>query len=351
MHKNKYKLFLIRLLLIYILHLVIKWGDETFHDFGEFTTRGIFFSVYIISLWMLALYILDFLKKKLLSLRRSVTLYISFYLIFGYIFALLTNIGYRYIDTHFYGTDWGDIGYFNPTLIFGILAIFLSIVGFYEYFQTEIRSKQRQLLNQKLEKENAVAHYKLLKAQIEPHFLFNSLSVLNSLVYIDQDIASDFIFRLSKILRYSIEQNDRTFVSLKEEINYIDNYIFLMENRFVKSIYMQNEIEAQLFETAVLPPSSIQVLLENAIKHNSFNENNPLLISLKNDSEYLYVENTLRPKTPNEKSTGTGIFNLSQRFQHLCAKDIIVTTEESLFRVALPIILKNRIHESAYIRG
>lgn len=335
--------FFARLLLIYGLHLIIKWGDETFHHFFAFTRRGIYFSLFVISLWMLCLYLLDFLKKKWFSPRKQPVVYLLFCLGYGYIFALITNVVYRYADVHYFGTDWGGIGYFNPILILGILVLFISALSFYEYFQTELAAKENQLLAEKLKKENAIAHYKLLKAQIEPHFLFNSLSVLSSLVYKDADLASDFILRLSRILRFSIERNDRMAVDLIEELDFANNYFFLIRTRFGDAVKLTNHLTIK--ESVILPPGTLQVLMENSIKHNSHNKDHPLEIRLYNDEGFIYVSNNLNPgKTPYE-STGVGLTNLSKRFHLLCRQHIDHGVVAGDFVVKLPIIFKNNNHE------
>nr|WP_247716517.1 histidine kinase [Sinomicrobium weinanense] len=220
----------------------------------------------------------------------------------------------------------------------------MSALSFYEYFQTELTVKENQLLAEKLKKENAIAHYKLLKAQIEPHFLFNSLSVLSSLVYKDADLASDFILKLSRILRFSIDRNDQMYVSLEEELDFVNNYFFLIHTRFGDAIRLTNHLEIR--EHVIVPPGTLQVLTENSIKHNSHNKTHPLEIRLYNDQDFIYVSNNLNPGKPSHASTGVGLINLSKRFYLLCGKNIDYGVVAGDFVVKLPIIFKNNSDEN-----
>ncbi|MGS2738658.1 sensor histidine kinase [Sinomicrobium sp. M5D2P17] len=337
-------IFFARLLLIYGLHLIIKWGDETFHHFFDFTRRGIYFSVFVISLWMLCLYLLDYIKNKWFTPRKKPFPYLFFCIVYGYVFALITNVVYRYTDIHHFGTDWGDIGYFNPVLIFGILILFISALSFYEYFQTELAVKENQLLTEKLKKENAITHYKLLKAQIEPHFLFNSLSVLSSLVHKDADLASDFILKLSRMLRFSIDRNDRMYVFIDEEINFMKDYFFLIQTRFGNSVSLKDDLRLTGRQDIILPPGTLQTLMENAIKHNGYSPEKPLEVRIYNDEKSIYISNNTIPKEHSYESTGIGLTNLSKRFHLLCRQDIGFGMVEENFIVRLPIIFKNTDH-------
>lgn len=350
-YKKKIKIFLSRFLLVYTFHLIIKWGDHTFNHFFDFTWRGILFSVYIIFLWMFALYLLDYLKLKLFSVEKSKLVYFGFHILYGYFFALLTNLGYRYVDTRLFNNDWKDIGYFNPSLVFGLLCIYLATLGFYEYFQIDLNSKDNLLARERLKKENAVANYKLLKTQIQPHFLFNSLGVLSSLVNRDTHLASDFITKLSKMLRYMTEQGDQMYVTLEEEVEFTNNYLFLMKNRFDQSIIFINRIDRRFYEECIVPPSSLQTLVENAIKHNILSSTTPLIIEFSNDSQLIYVKNPLNLKRVREPATGIGLTNLSKRFELLIGTTIEVNVSDNHFCVSFPIISKDQLHESTYFRG
>lgn len=338
---NKKQIFFIRLLVIYLWHLVFKWGDETFYEFTDFTFRGIVFSVFSIGLWMFAIYLLDVIKSKFLKVNNLIV-YLVFHLLYGYVFALITNVIYKYVDNNYFGTDWGDIGYWNPTLTMGVTLIFISNVGLYEYFLSDIKSKEVQIKAEKLEKENAIANYKLLKAQIEPHFLFNSLSVLSSLVHKDPYLAEEFILKLSKLMRFAVEQTDKIAVSLEDDMNFAMNYFFLIRTRFGEAVQIENKIVLDQ-KKYVLPPHSLQLLIENAIQHTKFSVEQPLTIHLFNDEKFLYISNNFSPKDKSERSTGIGLKNLSKRINHLEAGEIYFEVAGGQFKVKIPLIINNSL--------
>ncbi|SMC80359.1 sensor histidine kinase [Moheibacter sediminis] len=337
---KKLRTFFIRLLVIYLWHLMIKWGDETFHDFFDFTTRGILLSFFVIALWMSAVYLLDFIKKLKWFPHKKLIPYILFHIGYGYFFALVTNVVYRYVDTTYYKSDWGDIGYFNPTLTLALTLIFITNVGLYEYFKSDIAAKENEIVAEKLKRENAIAHYKLLKAQIEPHFLFNSLSVLSSLVHKDPYLAEEFILKLSKLMRFAVEQNDKIYVTLEDEMNFAMNYFFLIKTRFGSAIKIVNEISVDS-EKYILPPYSLQLLIENTIQHTRFSIENPLIIHLFNDVQFMYISNNFSPKEKPESSTGIGLDNLSKRISHLGGEEIHFEINDGQFKVKIPLILNN----------
>lgn len=264
--------------------------------------------------------------------------YLLFHIIYGYIFALTTNVVYRFVDTHYFHTDWGDNSNFNPTLTLALTMIFVTNVGFYEYFKSDITSKETQIKAEKLQKENAIANYKLLKAKIEPHFLFNSLSVLSSIVHKDPYLAEEFILKLSKLMRFAIEQTDKISVTLEDELSFSMNYFFLIKTRFGEAVKIQNDILAET-DKYVLPPYSLQILFENAVQHTKFSIENPLLIHLYNDDEFIYVENNFNQRENPEQSTGIGLDNLTRRIMHLSNKEIQFKISDKSFQVKIPLIL------------
>lgn len=333
---NPYQKFFLRLALVYLWHLVFKWGDETFHNFTAFTFRGVLFSTFSIGLWVFALYLLDFIKMKFLK-TKNLIVYLLFHILYGYGFALITNVVYKYVDNHYFGTDWGEIGYWNPTLTVGVTLIFISNIGLYEYFLSDIQAKESQIKAEKLQKENAIAHYKLLKAQIEPHFLFNSLSVLSSLVHKDAYVAEEFIVKLSKMMRFAVERTDVIYVSLEEELDFMMNYFFLIKTRFQESVYIDNQISVHENQF-ILPPYTLQTLIENAIQHTKFSLKEPLKIFIYKDEKWIYVENNFNRKTQNRESTGIGLDNLRKRMLHISNKEVSFELSDQKFKVKIPLI-------------
>ena len=179
--------------------------------------------------------------------------------------------------------------------------------------------------------------YEVLKNQLNPHMLFNSLNTLRSLVRENQDKAQDYIQELSRVLRYTLQSNESQSVSLREEMEFASAYIFLLKMRFENNLQFDIQI-GKSFEDYRLPPMAVQVLIENAVKHNEISDRKPLTIHISTDSEgYLSVSNDIQPKWTATPGTGIGLANLAKRYRLLFKQDIQIT-EDKEFTVCIPLI-------------
>lgn len=176
-----------------------------------------------------------------------------------------------------------------------------------------------------------------LKNQINPHFLFNNMSVLSSLVYKDQDKAVDFINQLSKVYRYLLDNKDRELVTLEDELIFIRSYTYLLQIRFDTNIKFTIEVENNALQKLV-PPMAIQILVENAIKHNEISEELPLSVSIKNNGDVLVVTNNLQLRTNTEPSSKTGLKNIKDRYHYFTDKPIEVLEIANSFIVKIPLL-------------
>jgi LytS/YehU family sensor histidine kinase len=188
---------------------------------------------------------------------------------------------------------------------------------------------------ERYQKESIKANFESLKSQVNPHFLFNSLNVLTSLVYQDADKAARFIKKLSEVYRYVLDKQSQELVSIKEEKSFVESYVYLQQIRFGDNLKV---VMTDLDDGKVIP-LSIQILLENAIKHNEVSAEYPLSISIKRESDYLIVENSLRLKTsPLEESSGLGLANIQRRYEFLMDKPVMVSKTETKFEVKIPVL-------------
>ena len=194
--------------------------------------------------------------------------------------------------------------------IFMILSVTLSIFG-YHFF---VRWKEEKIIAAELEKEKAHVQYDNLKNQLNPHFLFNALSSLNSLIFENPQLASDFLQQLSKVYRYVLENKEKNLVSVETEINFINHYVQLLKTRFDGSLNVNFEVNDETKEKKIVPVT-LQVLLENAVKHNITSPASPLNIEVKTDGDFLLVENNLQKKEIIETSNGQGLENLKKLYQ------------------------------------
>ena len=203
-----------------------------------------------------------------------------------------------------------------------------------------IRRQQQVIIeNEQLQAENIRNQYEVLKNQLNPHMLFNSLNTLRSLVRENQDKAQDYIQELSRVLRYTLQGNESQSVSLREEMEFATAYIFLLKMRFENNLQFDIQIDKS-FEDYRLPPMSVQVLIENAVKHNEISNRKPLTIHITTDRDRnLSVSNAIQPKWTASPGTGIGLVNLAKRYRLLFKRDIQIT-EDKEFTVLIPLIDK-----------
>ena len=194
------------------------------------------------------------------------------------------------------------------------------------------------LENEELKREALQSQFESLKKQLSPHFLFNSLTALKILIKDAPDTAQNYVNSLSRALRYTLKSNEKQLVTLKEEMEFMESYLFLIRMRFGKNLTVHTTINENLLSYN-LPPLTIQTLVENAIKHNEISKQHPLGINiLTTESESLIIANDFRKKITAEEGTGIGLINLSKQFQLLVNKEIIIRRENNKFSVEVPLI-------------
>jgi two-component system, LytTR family, sensor kinase len=198
-------------------------------------------------------------------------------------------------------------------------------------------ARQREAQSERLQREYAQVRLQALKSQVNPHFLFNSLSVLSSLVHVDPELSEKFIIHLSRAYRYILEQKELDLVSLDEEMNFLEAYFFLLQIRFDKKIRLESNLPATA-RGYKLPPLTLQLLVENAVKHNKMSLMEPLVIRLYQEGDNLVVENTMQFREKDGESTGIGLENIRKRYAMVTDKKIIVTTNDKTFTVQIPLL-------------
>ena len=201
------------------------------------------------------------------------------------------------------------------------------------------RRQQKILLeNQQLKLENILSQYESLKSQLNPHMLFNSLNTLRSLIREEPAKAQNYTQELSNVLRYMLQVNDSQRTTLAEELEFINGYTFLLEMRYEDNLAFEIETDKR-FNSYLLPPMSLQVLIENAVKHNEISERHPLKVSVQTTEDaVLHVRNPIQPKLTSTTGTGIGLDNLVKRYRLLFDKDITIDNTENMFCVSIPLI-------------
>lgn len=213
-------------------------------------------------------------------------------------------------------------------------AITLIIVLFVHGRAFLMGWKASLLEAEQLKQAHISAKFESLKNQVNPHFLFNSFNVLSNLVYKDPDLAAKFIKQLSQVYRYVLDTREKEVVSLERELENLEAYIFLMKIRFGENLKVSQEIVPAHNE--MIAPMTLQMLLENAFKHNEISKSHPLDIQLSRVGEYLSVKNNLQEKKQTQHRSGIGLENIKERFQFISNLPVKVNKTAGLFEVQIP---------------
>ena len=230
-------------------------------------------------------------------------------------------------------TDQSFRNYLFPLLITIIISLFFHTIYFYKALQ------EKKVTEQKIIAGTASAKFAALKNQLDPHFLFNSLNVLTSLIEESPKMAQKFTTSLSKVYRYVLEQKDKELVTIDEELKFAKTYMTLLKLRFEDSIIFDMPATSANPEAKVVP-LSLQILLENTVKHNIVMPSNPLHIKIYEEDNFLIVENNLQPKEILKQSSGVGLGNVKQRYGLLTKREFSVYKTDTAFIAKLPILTK-----------
>jgi LytS/YehU family sensor histidine kinase len=190
---------------------------------------------------------------------------------------------------------------------------------------------------ERLEKEKAIVQFDNLKNQLNPHFLFNALSSLNSLIAENQQLASEFLQQLSKIYRYILQNKDKNLVSLQTELDFIHHYVLLAETRFQNSLKFEFDVPLPVPDKSIVPVT-LQVLIENALKHNRIDEQHPLRIRIHVENNYLEVSNNFQPRKIVDTSNKQGLENLKSLYRFYSSEPVHIEQSESTFNVKIPLL-------------
>lgn len=235
---------------------------------------------------------------------------------------------------------FGDVRLFNRAIrqMF-VPAITITFLGLILYISKQFFKAWRQSLIEveKYKTESVNAQLQNLKNQLNPHFLFNNLSVLSSLVYQNQDKAVNFINELSKVYRYVLDNKNAELVSLQEEFAFLEHYIYLLKIRFDTNISFIIRI-AKDTENLYLPPMCLQMLVENTFQHNETSQAKPLEVNIFTDGNRLYITNPIQLRSDKVKSSQTGLKNIQVRYSFFTDEKIEIIQNEQLFIVVLPLI-------------
>lgn len=216
----------------------------------------------------------------------------------------------------------------------------MAVIVFTLIYEIMYLTKEREVDNQivdQLDQERSNAELEALRNELDPHFIFNSLNTLNHLILHNPLQAHSFNNKLAQVYKYFLINRNKQLVPLPDELEFMENYFFLLQIRHDDKLRINLDIKPA-DDKVLIPPCALQILLENAIKHNAFTARDPLTIRVQQNGQSLKVSNEVKPKPYPAHSTGIGLKNLSSRYRILCKKDIKVERSASQFSVRLPLI-------------
>ncbi|RBL90270.1 sensor histidine kinase [Chitinophaga flava] len=229
---------------------------------------------------------------------------------------------------------------FGPVmLMFEVRGVLINLT-FYMFIHLLYQTYQNQRVSIELERtrmDNLAAQFELLRQQVNPHFLFNTLNTLKYMVEDKDENSVDFILKLSDFYRFTLENRKMDLIRFSEEMKILMAYLFLLKARFEEGIEVDIQVQ-ESHEQSMIPPFTLQLLVENCIKHNIVALDKPLRIAIYSDGNYIVVKNNIQPKMTPESSTGIGLDNINERYYHLLNKNIVIAPDTETFVVKLPII-------------
>jgi LytS/YehU family sensor histidine kinase len=254
---------------------------------------------------------------------------ITYIFVFNYVFFIL-------IFGNPFSYLFGKGGILTMFIMFAVTAIIIATIYSIQFFKSW---REVAINEERLKREAVELQYTALKNQVNPHFLFNSLNTLSSLVYQNQETAVKFIKQLSDVYRYVLEHKDNELVKVGEEINFVEKYVYLQKIRFGDNLKI--EIDVPDISSSVVAPLSLQMLVENAIKHNITSSDKPLTIRVFCEDGYIIVKNNLQRKSIVKDSGGIGLGNIRSRYKFLTDKEFLVEETNDEFIVKIPVVEKN----------
>lgn len=224
----------------------------------------------------------------------------------------------------------------NPKInrfIYVFFVIMLLVIS--RAIKLNNQAKLDAIEKEQLIKQNAQNELMALKNQVNPHFLFNSLNTLSLLVREDQKAAGKFINKLSFLYRYILQSKDQDMLTIKEELKFLESYVYLIKERYRDNFEVNISIKEELLQRKI-PALTLQLLMENAVKHNKISNDRPLSVHVFDENDYLVVKNKLQKRTGVVESTNTGLGNLTGRFKLLMDKEVKILKDKAHFIVKVP---------------
>jgi hypothetical protein len=317
--------------LLTVVGLLMTFAFGYTRSKGQFLIIGSFSALMWIFLWKGNALLSDVIASRINWLVSPVKgLFVQF--ISSIIYTIGSILILMEVYIFLFNIDFGR----TNAMIYSVTTVTIIISLFMHGRSFLLEWKQTALDAEKLKRESVTARYESLKNQVNPHFLFNSFNALTNLVYENQDLAAKFIKQLSEVYRYVLDTRDRELVTKEEELKFLESYLFLQKIRFGENL----QVSIQLDDVKTwFPPLVLQMLIENAIKHNIIAAEQPLTLQIYAEDNYVVVENKLqKKKIQMGESAGVGLSNIRLRYEFLTDRKVVVEELPDKFIVRLPVI-------------
>lgn len=260
----------------------------------------------------------------------------------NWFFVIITNVLIALI----LGYIIKELGGFDPPrrgrfmLRYGVMINLSSMVVIVmlisRLLEVLINNQQVAIENERLRNENLQNQFNALKSQLDPHFLFNSLNTVMELIEEDKNLAKGFVARLSEVFRYMLNHSDKRLISLRDEIKFTRDYVYLLQLRH-SQLSLNIELAEDHFAWQV-PPLAVQLLIENAVKHNEISKTRPLEINIRQLGDLLEISNPINEKRTPADGAGMGLKNLVERYRIIAGKEVLIDRQDQVFKVVIPLI-------------
>jgi len=335
-------------LIFYIRYLFRGDYDDVLLFTRDFLINSLISVIITVSISLTVLSILIWLQKKH-PWNEGIMKRLFFEIFFTYPVAIGMILVFSLITYSIYPPT--NVTSLNEHLFNGALVSFImnsvlvaiseGIFFFDQWKHSLVEQEKLKAEKEKLQRENIEIQYETLKNQVNPHFLFNSLNVLSSLIQTDPSKAEEFVDEFASVYRYVLDVKDKSLVTVKEELEFIESYVFLQKIRFEKSLNIKINIP-EGFMLDFIPPLALQILLENTIKHNQITLEKPLFVEIYADDESLIVRNNLQLRSDMQDSTGIGLNNIKERYSLFQNKNPHFSQDDKYFIAKIPIITKEK---------
>lgn len=322
------------------LRLVLVSNKNGFQSLFTIESFQLFLSNYLFSMAAAVIGYLFFCEvfEKMKNTKILIPEIALYYLAF----IVIIQVQYIVFATFagpFFGWDFVQSTPYHHLIV--LLVTIVTVIIFY-FIQKNKATDQQSIIVQSTKAENISAQFQSLKNQLDPHFLFNSLNVLTGLIEENQDKAIDFTSSLSKIYRYVLEQKDKEVINVQEELGFAKSFVGLLKLRYENSIDFEMN-EFGIMENEKIVPLSLQILLENAIKHNVVSPESVLKIKIYKELDMLVIENNYQPKQSIDQNTGIGLQNIITRYELVSTRKVEVYKDTKIFKVKIPLLTNKRI--------